>query len=494
LGKTTVSKVVASETESLVGDPFIAVVAGWNTLLPLATFAKRDHGLCSYVQLGQEMEEDNFYVTTADDNSSRHDLIENLRNLLIYYCGRHGVNRTNIQHDGLQQFIDQQAERQAEPIARAYERQLVQTCFAKSVIHNGVRELSVAQADGTYLPGKYFPYTVIPPCVLKNGSSVELVLAQSPSNQDETSGQLDLLAVTRQNLAIPIARLSDTFNSIELFGMDDMDEAKRTAIIRQLLFAVAYRSSSISSYPEYTSDSRDEDHNYSHQEKAILEYCGDIGLMREREFNGWKGKDRNGNYSRYSIPKDIRMQLDLFFAYPDEGQLPFPDSDALELAVKRLGQLQAQDRALMGMLQIDEKVAEHVGGVRRCDEILMRYVNRIYQIGTPLSVVLNKIQIGKTLGNANVCTAIKHKDNRYQIRISGRPTSMPDEPLRDLISLELDPTKPYLGQADNLDKLFSEHNVAELIDIFSTQLATCYDEQTKASLVGRPVGSIALIN
>jgi hypothetical protein len=308
---------------------------------------------------------------------------------------------------------------------------------------------------------------------------VELVLAQSPVNQDEASGQLELLAITRQNLAIPIAKLSDSFKSIELFGIDGLDETKRAVIIRQLLYAVTSRSNDIKSMPVFNYDRRE--NSKRGEELAIIEYCGDIGLLSKKEVNSTRVQNRDGNYHRNSISKDIRTKLDLFFAYPVESQIPFPDSDILELAIKRLNQLQVQDRLLMGMLQIDEKTVERVGEVRSCDEILMRYVNRIYQTETPLSAVFSKIQIGKTVGDANICTSIKHEDNRYQIRIIGRPTSMPDEPLRTLITLELDPTKPYLGQADNLDKLFSEKNVAELIDIFSTQLATCYDERAKAS-------------
>lgn len=64
------------------GDPILAVQITPDSLLTLATFAERKNGLCTYVQLGTEINNDNVIAVEADTKTSRHLIIEELRVLL----------------------------------------------------------------------------------------------------------------------------------------------------------------------------------------------------------------------------------------------------------------------------------------------------------------------------------------------------------------------------------------------------------------------------
>ena len=119
-------------TEELTDIPFLAVTIGDDTILPIASFARRNGGQCSYVQLGQEMSDDNFYVTTADDETVRHDLIEAFREQVTVG----GSYRTKEEESAkststIQRFIDGQAETQHSDLAQAYEGQLIRKSFQK---------------------------------------------------------------------------------------------------------------------------------------------------------------------------------------------------------------------------------------------------------------------------------------------------------------------------------------------------------------------------
>lgn len=59
--------------------PFLAAVVNGDVLVPIASFQKRTDGQCSYVQLGQEMVDDNLVVTS---NAPRALYVEAIRKLL----------------------------------------------------------------------------------------------------------------------------------------------------------------------------------------------------------------------------------------------------------------------------------------------------------------------------------------------------------------------------------------------------------------------------
>lgn len=114
----------------LEGDPMLAIKVGLDTLLPIASFARRKNGQCSYVQLGEEMHDDNFYVTSADDGSSRHGLIEAMRSVIRGFTHENETERKSAYYV-IQEFVNQQVNLRHESLAQAYETQLVRKIIAK---------------------------------------------------------------------------------------------------------------------------------------------------------------------------------------------------------------------------------------------------------------------------------------------------------------------------------------------------------------------------
>jgi hypothetical protein len=71
-----------SRNISLTEEPLLVAVLDEETILPLASFAKRENGSCSYVQLGSEMSEDTLFAVGTDETTSRHAIIEAVRGIL----------------------------------------------------------------------------------------------------------------------------------------------------------------------------------------------------------------------------------------------------------------------------------------------------------------------------------------------------------------------------------------------------------------------------
>ncbi|MEI9914376.1 MAG: hypothetical protein WDN66_05400 [Candidatus Saccharibacteria bacterium] len=73
-------KAIENSADNVGTEPqLVALLGGEDAYVSLATFARREGGTCSYVQLGSEIRDDNLFVTTADEGTSRQDIIERIR-------------------------------------------------------------------------------------------------------------------------------------------------------------------------------------------------------------------------------------------------------------------------------------------------------------------------------------------------------------------------------------------------------------------------------
>src|SRR5438445_5148 len=66
---------IDTEIEETHDQPVLVAKFG-DVALPLATFARRKDGQCSYVQIGSEIKDDNFHVLATDDSTGRGVIIE----------------------------------------------------------------------------------------------------------------------------------------------------------------------------------------------------------------------------------------------------------------------------------------------------------------------------------------------------------------------------------------------------------------------------------
>lgn len=472
-----------SRTERMQGltdIPFLAVTVGNDSLLPIASFARRDGGECNYVQLGQEINDDNFYVTSLDDKTSRYDLIEALREQISDPQNR---SRKDPQHtDTIQRFIDSQSEAQKSSLAQAYEHQLVRKSMQRFK-HSKTISLMTIGEDQFETSAIYNTSPLIPPTVLNDGRLVSLVLAKPVDHSDKrVSERISLFAITRNRVATELASMSTQFLQFELSKEIDLSPDKRERIIQDLLFQIIARppikdikvSEDIIIFDEYLEYISDES-------KQIAKYLLDEEMLSESEMY-------YGRLESTEIKPQIRLQLETFFAYPIPYRSPFPYSEPLKIALNRLGQQQKQDKELLYRLQADKIFAKYIGEDRRCDQVLLHFVGKLALVGKELEAVFHDVQIGKTKADAKIVASALLNNGMFELSITGRPESMPDEPLKPLLNVILNPLLPRLGQEKSYDA-FSEKRVDELIGIIYRIISENSTKPKSTSKISSIVGS-----
>ncbi len=447
-------------SEELTDIPFLAVTVGGDTILPIASFARRDGGQCSYVQLGQEMYDDNFYVTTADDETVRHALIEALREQ-VDSGSKHRLKASAQRTGIIQHFIDTQSEVQKSSLAQAYEQQLIRKSIQRFDEHTTKTVLltTIGEAKSSEL---YDTSTLIPPCILDDGRLVSLLLARPAVRDDKWTGdRISLFAVTRNVVAAELASMSSQSMQFELSEVIDVSPDDRERIIRDLVFQIIARKPIKDiEVLEFAYESP----NLKDIDRQIAQYLCDEDMLGEYEKH--RSRDDYPWIPIIKIESQVRRQLDTFFAYPDPSRSPFPNSAPLKLALIRLGRQQKHDREILNRLQAGKIFAENIGEGRRCDEVLMHFVGRLALVGKELGAVFKSVQIGKTKAGAIVAASVFTYNGVFELSIAGRPESMPYEPMKPLISVDLNPVLPRLGQ-EKSNGAFSEEGADELIDIVS---------------------------
>jgi len=178
-------------------DPVLVIMLEDNIALPLATFARRHDGTCDYVQIGSEMRDDNLYVTTSDDATSRLAIAEAFRDILVKQAW-HVPDGKEI-HAESKKIIGQLAEAEMEllheQLASAYERYLVERCFDRA--HGAKPERMVTiDADGSSREQTLRVSEIMSAGALSDGRQASLVLA-AEGTEAEVPGRLTLAAVTR---------------------------------------------------------------------------------------------------------------------------------------------------------------------------------------------------------------------------------------------------------------------------------------------------------
>ncbi|HUD81796.1 MAG TPA: hypothetical protein VMR08_04225 [Patescibacteria group bacterium] len=192
-------------------DPRLLAVIQGDLAVPLATFAPRTGGKCSYMQIGQEITDDSFVVTPYD---KRKDIADAIRSLIR---GNKPADEQPlidlIQLEtvrSLEQILPQLAPALCRHVRRIYERSSIRK----------TRPLWMLSQEGASLQTPLVTPWTETRVQLADNRRVELLLAaplatpiekkshgRKVPNYDKNA--IDLLAVTRGNVAIPIVRFSE---------------------------------------------------------------------------------------------------------------------------------------------------------------------------------------------------------------------------------------------------------------------------------------------
>jgi len=445
-----------NETKNtLTDDPYLGIYITGGTILPLASFARRKDGQCSYVQFGREMNDDNFYVTQADDESSRHELVEALRTIFsgpIYALKERYPHETEL----VQSFINAQTIEYCTELLEAYERQFAELCFSKISEVTAHKNLKLIESGELNQPQPYKTRTIIPGCILQDGRTARLAIAQHKDNSD----RFELIAETRTDIAAKLATVSKDLLAIEFNDYIDLAGKRKRRILQDLIYNLT------TSQELHHRGGFKRDYNWeelSDQNKEIAQYLETAGILSKYE-------TRSDSYSyrkeKVEVSLLVKNVLDNFLTHPLESRQPFEDSPPLELAMKRLLHKQNQDRVIFETLNAQQSLSEILGEVRDCDEVLMKFVAKLS--GKKMTAIFKDYSIGKTRSDAVAITAnVKKDDGVYELTIGGRPVSMPDEPMKHPITLRLDTSRPYLGHELDLNDQFHKDNVLEIVDVLS---------------------------
>ncbi|HSW75042.1 MAG TPA: hypothetical protein VLG16_04200 [Candidatus Saccharimonadales bacterium] len=467
--------------EIRVGDPLLAVYFG-DTVLPIASFARREEGgMCSYVQLGLEMEDgltdDDLYATTTDDATPRFEIIEALRKLVDDTIANSHFGTVKPQDIAIvQAFIDRQAIVRGESVAKAYEAQLVRRCYEKVEKGKQLR-LNVLEEDAVITPADHQVTPIIAPVVQEDGRLVSLVMARDTQSEGALSDSLKLYALTRGDIAVPVASLSRTFGTVDFQHEGQLTVDDRAKLLRDLLYTVRDRAEA--------NTPKIDDAFYVQSEKTpydmlIKDTLVSQGLLdRHARFDNFDDKARRPGLTRpdakyYEMTKRILPLLGRYFAYPDLN-LPahIADSAPLKVAAQTLVISHTRNRNLLSRLPISDLLSERLGDVRKCDEIFMHYVTAAQNATQELQANLHNQPIGKTKADVTIKIELDQQGTLYNLTLLGRPKAMENEPMKSLLNVVFDSSQQNLGGGRLLGN-------PEVVDEISTILQTVLLDATEA--------------
>ncbi len=443
--------------KTMSGDPILAAKIGPDSLLPLASFARREVGKCNYIQLGQEMSDDDFIVTPQDAESSRYDLVQAFLGVLR---GVHRAGKINeAQTSAIQALINQQAESQRETLRATYERQIVKAGFERLGERGQTANLTVLQDDERSITQSHLIARINQPFTLNDGRVVYLAIGHPSIKEDETTDRIELFAINRGSVALPLATMTTQFDSVELHGGGDSD------VFVRKLHHMLLRRPSLRSMPEIE-EAQYNPNELDKSDQSIAQWCYEQGILSDRE--RWTGRTHDYQTVYSEIDSIDRKKLSMFFDCPIRGANPFPKSKPMQLAIERLRQQKEDDEWLLDMLNVPDRFNNRLGEARGCDEIMMCHVNNLLDSEDGKTAILRGVAIGKTTSSAVIKASVQPIDSGvYELTLAGRPLSMSAEPIRPLVQMVLDPTKLYLGLDSDKQPLFSESGMEEILDILS---------------------------
>jgi hypothetical protein len=420
------------------GDPMLIARIGEDTYLPLASFALREGSdNCAYVQIGPEMRDDTAVVTSLDENTPRHAIVEAIRSLMEeQHMSDHSIVDPETERI-IQTLFSRLIDAQAEIVNKSTELMLVRRAFTKINSMTVGKNFNVLTQDhSTYTESMRF-VTLMEEVLMDDGRRVDLCLAK-PFKQYAEDPYLHLFAVARGNIAVPIARMHKETGSIVFQNDAGMSSEQRKAIIDSLLARVRERpvidpnifetpenyglrkSSSGEIHPAWRDD---EERALNYYDTVSATYFYEKGLLRKDE-----GALKDGKYSKSGTTEwDVNSmyeQFDTYFADPENNPLPHADLAPVKLAMSRLPIKQAAERSIFNLLDVDKDLRDTFGECYIEEERLAAQIAAMTQRGNVFEGVYEKVRTPNTVGDIAVRVTISRSATNYEVKIYAKPQAM----------------------------------------------------------------------
>lgn len=485
---------VKTEYEQEKGQPVLAAMFG-DVALPLATFARRKDGLCSYVQIGSEINSDNFHVIASDDLTGRNTVIEAIRAVVDseyaeYSVAGDGEAAKAKRQQALQALLNIEFAQNKDKLAEAFEAQLVRRCTAE-VKPDSWRKLVVLNDDGETYEQKYNIKDVIDRTLFDDKRLVSLVVGRPVEGAHQDVSQL--FALTRGILALPLAQLNTSTGQLT-FENDALtsDIEQRKQLVYQLLGIlrgeplVNHQPMNSRYYLGETEDSG------GGQRKRVAEKIASIGKEKTKEdeqitvqalrrnvdvvlahhFRIYRNEEHpflKGELPDVfledpeGISEEVRSKADEFMSNPLTAPNPYPHSRVLKVVDERLKRENDKRKTIFTQLSTADRLANIIGDTSVEEEGL---VQRLYDMRLKSTVhkgVIENVVMNNTVADAIFQVSIEREGTQFSVTVSGKPEAMADEPLRVLppFCFSFDAIRPIHEQLNG-----SKAHLSELLETF----------------------------
>jgi hypothetical protein len=432
-------KLITSESE---GDPILAARIGEDSYLPLASFSQReenDH--CAYVQIGSEMADETVVMTPLDEDTSRHDIVESIRNLFneTNLIRSRSVIQDEKSRQILQKLFDELLLTHAEQTASSSEAMLVRRSFEKVRENTKAKKLNILSANGSTFTQDLWVASLLESVQLSDSRVMDLMLAEE-SKDLKNDQYVQLLAVTRGSVALPIAKMYKETGTV-VFDTDKSDSNgdARQLIINELLARVRglpivdpnsyttpanYGLRKRYSPTEIEPDWRKIDQNkLNYYDTICATYFYEKGLLRKDE-----GALKNGRYDTSGMTKmgvdRIYADFDAYFKDPEYTEIPNSNLAPVRLALSRLPLKRQAEQDFLNLFEVEASLKSKLGDTSIEEERLALQIDKMLLKSNQFLGLIEEVNTGNTKGDIEIKATIENTGTKYRVNIYAKPRAM----------------------------------------------------------------------
>ncbi len=432
----------------IIGKPKLAALIENEILLPLAAFGRTSRkGKCDFVQIGSEMYDDNFYSTVADDETSRFHLIEAFRKL-VPNDGAYKSPLDVAERNLILNLINHEVGRYQEQFDKAIEGYFIRKCSELINESSEAYDLLVVDEQDTLHSQALYAHTLMPAARTDSGRPISLVIAAP----DKSPNNMQLLAVSRGNLAIRLATLSKDSNTVDFNReTNELNPDLKRQRIHSLLVLIRQGLVKCGSNSE---DKSIEIHRDIHDDDIRAQVAAtELGIFK---------RHGPGDCSKYSLEKIEQAveavpfneytvaPLELSLLFP--GFYEFPDTSlTIQYTIREQEKLRnKRQRQILQMLEASSHFDELTGETNIALEALLTKLYLMKQKGNLFTGVLEDIPIEKTRGDAYLTIELKESDGIYQVIFWGRSNAEAEDDYKEVDRLDVNITCPLQSNNENL--------------------------------------------
>jgi hypothetical protein len=473
---------------SKVEEPLLVAMLDNEIALPLASFQKREHGKCSYVQIGSEMTKDNLFVITKDESTQRAEIIKAIRTL--YSIEYNHIYPSDV-IKSMRALIEQEANSHRDEILRRKEASLVKK--ASEYLEGSYteeREIVIISEEGEWQDRKVVEKaTLFAGYKLGDGRVVKITIGRQ-ANKD--SNIVQLFAISRGNIAIPIVTFDKSTGTVDFAGAEEtISNNDKVSIMNLLLNRMEFIDLGLKSnkygvnvertYPyrgklKYFSINYRNSKEIRSKEIKRLTFISSIlergGLLRKSEVH-LPGGQKIPSDTRIQVPKRMKSFMKSF-GEPTPGLIStlerFFDNtivdryvgivntprskpndenycgNRLTVAKERMDNPSSMHKNLFTLLKIEKRFNDLLGQTSTEEEELLSLLSYLTEDGEKFSGVIPDIKIGITHTKAVIEARIIREGTIYNILINGKVQAVAGVN-KHLLDFQFDASKPLFDHS-----------------------------------------------